>query len=212
MNIFEKKLQVQTSPWPHVEINNFLQEDFANDVVTNFDDQNFRDKWWTYLKSKEKEYLKLIGETFNHDMTDLSFEEFNWVPWPGTETRERLKPIHCDGAAKKFQIMMYFGTKTPNGGELTFNEGNSEVIAKNFPFTHNKLILWPSTRDTWHTFYSLVGDTRYTLNIPIANEYEALEQKKQMLIIHEEKLRADGAYEFEVQRVKEKERALGITK
>lgn len=204
MNIFEKNLVVQNNPWPHVEIENFLKQDFATEVVTKFHDQQFRDNWWAYIKENEEKYLKLIGDTFNFNMELLQLEEFNWVPWPGTETRERLKPIHVDGRAKKFQILMYFGTDTPNGGELTFNDGESETVLKNFPFKHNRLIMWPSNRTTYHTFYSLINDTRYTLNIPIANAKDAIEDLERMLVNFEEKLKSENVYDFYTQRLVEK--------
>lgn len=204
MNILEKPLILQNNPWPHVEIENFLKDDFASNVITNFHNNNFRENWWKYIKSKEEEYLKIIGDTFNFDMSQLQIEEFNWVPWPGTETRERLKPIHVDGGSKKFQILMYFGTKNPTGGELTFNKGNTETVLKNFTFTHNKLVMWPSNKETFHTFYSLVEDTRYTLNIPISNAKESIKELDKMLIDFKEKLEQQNNFEFYTKRLNQK--------
>ena len=208
MDILAKEPKYFKEPWPHIEIDNFLEEEFAQHVVSKFGSEPLKSTWWNFLQKKEGEYIKQFEKIFNKSFEGLTFEELNWVPWPGTETRERLKPIHCDGPAKKYQILMYFGTKTPTGGELTFNNGDSEEVLKNFPFTHNKLIMWEATNQTWHTFYSLVGDTRYTLNIPLSNPFESLKAREDMLVFHEKALKLNGTYDKYIQELENKKQEL----
>lgn len=186
-----KNAKVETSPWPHLVIDDFILPEyyeqiskFAKEIVSNIE---FHDKEILWMSDLIKFFDAEQEADLIVDIADVIIKEYGTVsekfterqtsqlgyfnnPRLGISMEQSVGEIHDEGKNKVMALIVYIEPES-SVGTLLYSENSLESFAKEIEWKQNRaLLMFSVPNKTWHKFDSS-DQKRLTLNF----YYEKLE-------------------------------------
>lgn len=188
------QVEICKKPWPHIIIKNFFPGRVANIIKEDFlygisqPSKNYEANFGIEIQFNNRAcdafYMsRVLKQFFYYDWIDINDfcaqhigngdrEDTNYFraqrfitssTYP-MEANEIIRDWHVDAEKKIYHIMAYFGD-CKSGGEYELKNDDGEE--KTIPFTHNSLIIWKNTTNSWHRYRAATDHLRQTISIPL---------------------------------------------
>jgi hypothetical protein len=153
-------------PWPHYEIENFLDSETFNQILDYANTHNVEDgkrinkfighEKLNFLQQSKNTFSKLLNEVGVEHTIDKIRVEFS-ACGPGY-----VYGIHADGDYKTFTFVLNI---SPTGtGTRVYTENRPEAFVKECEWIQNGGIAFIRTDNSWHSYRNELEVPRYSMN------------------------------------------------
>lgn len=165
------KINQYNQPWPHYEVDKFLNKDdlkFIKDytnyhIFYNKKNINTHGRYITLISKTDivysilkENFINLLNKIFNFNVEDFFFDTSLSICTPDFNKHH----IHTDVANKKISAILFL-SKQGNGTEL-YKLNSKSSLEKTVSWKSNKLFLFERTDYSWHNFNS-IGNEEYRI-------------------------------------------------